>query len=194
MKVVQGILDFLFPPKENHARVSATSIETLGALVRPFPLTKSCTALLPYRNSTVRSCILEAKFKDRSHAQTLLGRVLADYLLMEPEPMVLVPIPLSPARLKERGYNQVERVTHRAGFIYKNLLERTRDTLPQTSLSRKERSQNLKNAFRITGPLDSTYTYIVLDDVYTTGSTLSSAMEALRNAGATRVLGLTLAH
>lgn len=161
-------------------------------------------SLVPYRVPMVRACVMEAKFKDNMKAQSLLAGILADYLredmLEDPLPCILIPIPLSPARQRERGYNQAERIAQGVVALLPNacvdttILVRTRDTLPQTTLSRKDRATNVAGAFHAAGPLDQDYTYIVVDDVLTTGATLRAAIEAIRNTGALRVSGLALAH
>ena len=75
-----------------------------------------------------------------------------------------------------------------------HLLERTRDTKPQTSLNREARKRNMQGAFRATEPLDPDLAYIILDDVMTTGATLEAACTALTEAGALHVEAIALAH
>lgn len=208
MWILRAILDLLFPQSRNASRVTDASPEALGFLVRPEHIGNDIVALIPYRTPLARACIVEAKFKDNERAHDLLAGVLADYLNewsadetpFTPGALVLVPVPLSKMRLKERGYNQVERIARKAAaklpdvYLDTDLLIRTRDTLPQTTLSGRARRQNLKGAFASSTSPDSEHTYIVFDDVVTTGATLSNALQALRDAGASRVLGLALAH
>ena len=199
MKVLRAFLDFLFPPRDTQALVADATHETLGALARVSVIAPNAVSLLPYRTHLVRAMILEAKFRDNEHAQRLLAKVLADYLQDDAslDSLVLVPVPLSDTRLKERGYNQCERIARlmKAGIeIDTGLLVRTRDTLPQTSLKRTARRENLQGAFMLARAPDPSYTYIVFDDVYTTGATLMSAMNVFKEAGISRVSGLSLAH
>ena len=112
--------------------------------------------------------------------------------------MFLIPIPLSKQRYKERGYNQVEAIAQHASKtlsfpLITHLLKRTRHTAAQTSLGKDARLSNMKNAFAAKD-LDPSPLYIVIDDVSTTGATLSAAVQALTEAGATRVLPLAIAH
>ena len=76
------------------------------------------------------------------------------------------------------------------------LLERTLDTESQTRFNRQERIRNLKNAFslRRNRAIDPTQRYLVVDDVFTTGSTVNACAAALRKAGARRVDVLTIGH
>lgn len=208
MRILRLILDLLFPLSARQTLVTDATLESLGQHVRPRIVFDTIVALLPYRKPLVRACITSSKFKDSETAQTLLAGVLTDYLnewsathtILNKSPLVLVPVPLSATRLKERGYNQVERVarlaTKKLSHVYldTDLLVRTRDTLPQTSLGGFERRRNVVGAFSVSYPPDPSYTYIVLDDVATTGSTVTAAMEALKLAGSAKILGITLAH
>lgn len=207
MKVFRIFLDMLFPPRKDQALVAEATAESLGVHARVCLNDARITTMFPYRTQLVRACVLEAKFRGNERAQRLLGRALADHLLewsaereAFAEGVVIVPVPLSRERRKERGYNQVERIARRAACsapsisIDADLLARSRDTLPQTSLSGSARRENLKGAFRAAKAPDPSHTYIVFDDVLTTGSTLESAMNALKDAGARRIYGLALAH
>jgi predicted amidophosphoribosyltransferase len=202
-RAFEYLCDFLFPRADTARIVAETSVLEFGALLTPSVAETGIIALLPYRHTRVRAAILEAKFHRSAQAFALLGAVLADYLAgmleetaaFEKQEICIVPVPLGPARRRERGYNQVEEVAKRTGTaIAPSLLRRMRDTLPQTSLTRAQRLMNMEDAFEVRGPLDPSYTYIVLDDVLTTGATLRAATDALRQAGATNLMGLALAH
>ena len=122
---------------------------------------------------------------------------------------VLVPIPLAPKRLRQRGYNQSEALARALGRQWKvpvltDLLARTRETPTQTALTPETRLANVAGAFetrnaeRGTGnssafPLRSS-ALILVDDVFTTGATLAEAARALEQAGATRIVGITFAR
>ncbi len=107
-----------------------------------------------------------------------------------PENALLVPVPLHPSRLRERGYNQSERLA--MGFasftghkINENILIRTRETHTQTTLDSENRSINVSGAFRYTGNHSLMgRPVIIIDDVMTTGSTISECSLALREGGA----------
>lgn len=197
MTIVRNILDILFPPRAHEVQVRHCTHEALLALMHPTRIGTEITGLLPYRNPLVKALIIEAKFHNNTRAQELLGQVLETYLRsLQEDPMVLVPVPLSAKRRKERGYNQVEQICMHTSetTLDTKLVVRIRDTLPQTTLAAQERRQNTLRAFRATRALDSTYTYIVVDDVRTTGATLYAAVEALKEAGATHILLVALAH
>jgi ComF family protein len=173
----------------------------------------NATTLLPFRVPLVRSLIHEAKYHNNIHAQELLGRILSDHFsdwlsdetALSGGKVILIPIPLSASRRKERGFNQCEVFLQKALAVQKELcssaitldlktLVRIRDTEHQTRLTRNEREANLKNAFLASGPIDPGNTYILFDDVLTTGATFSAAASALASAGAIHILPLALAR
>jgi ComF family protein len=114
---------------------------------------------------------------------------------------VLVPVPLHLRKLRERGYNQsrlIAEVLARAagGVPMMDLLRRTADTVSQTHHDRRARQANLKNAFALAkgATLNLSQHYILVDDVFTTGSTLNACALVLRRAGALNLDVLTLGH
>lgn len=100
----------------------------------------------------------------------------------------IVPIPLSPERLQERGFNQVSAFLGQAKFA--DLLEK-RDTVKQSSLNRVERLAS-QNPFSIKANVQIPKKILLVDDIYTTGRTLQHAVETLKSAGATEVSTFSL--
>jgi ComF family protein len=113
---------------------------------------------------------------------------------------LLVPVPLHLERLRERGFNQTHLLIRRWAKLDQIpfdglVLSRTRWTEPQTALSRKERQENIKGAFAVENPEKIEGRRIVLvDDVYTTGSTVNECARVLMAAGAEFVDVLILAR
>ncbi|MES2225677.1 MAG: hypothetical protein V4480_02610 [Patescibacteria group bacterium] len=212
MRLVEMLIDIVFPPRPSELVVRAMHDDSLPQLLSPSVISLgdlSAVGLLPYSNSEVQSCIIETKYHGNAQATTHLACTLHEYLLdliadlrdLSSGSFVLVPVPLSSSRLRERGYNQTERIAREAlqGLeahlhLATDTLLRTRDTLPQTSLGGHARLRNVEGAFVAKGPCNRAHTYIVFDDVITTGATLSQAVRALKNAGATDVQALALAH
>lgn len=201
MTLARNILDILFPPRHSELLVRKLSSEELLAYMEPRALASGAVALLPYRAEPVRALILEAKFWNNARAKELLGHVLLTHLRsINLGSATLIPVPLSKKRLRERGYNQVQVVAEYACASLPNLvlapelLSRTRHTLPQSTLGGMERRENIAGAFASTGSVDPGHTYIVLDDVITTGATLDAAVSALREAGAQQIIQIGLAH
>lgn len=200
-----GLLDFLFPLRPDEALVRELAPESLALRVeeRIFERTSPAAAtLLPYADAHVRAAIHEAKYRGNEQAFALLAEALATYLRTSPHPpsgAVLVPVPLSTARHRERGFNQSQEIAARAAAalhlpVAADLLERVRETPSQVSLPRRARWKNLRGAFTATRPLEDGYLYIVIDDVVTTGATMQAALDALADAGASRILPVALAH
>lgn len=127
--------------------------------------------------------------------QLALGRFLAETLLERVQherwPDVLLPMPLHPARLRERGFNQAAEIAKRAALatalpLSFDLLAKVRDTAPQASLPWKDRQANMKGAFACTADITGKR-IVLIDDVMTTGATLNEAAKALKKSGATDV-------
>ncbi|MBU6490657.1 ComF family protein [Patescibacteria group bacterium] len=202
-------LDILFPPRADEVALRGVSNDAFIALIAPRMTLKThpgTVTLLPFSVVPVRAVLHEAKYHGSEKAFALLSAVLAEYLRDADEagrttPSVsLVPMPLGTQRRKERGYNQVEEIANRTlreldGItIDTTLLARTRETASQVSLPRKKREENMRGAFGTTRLADSASTYILLDDVLTTGATLQAAIDTLAAAGAVHIIPLALAH
>ncbi|MDP1690197.1 MAG: hypothetical protein Q8L52_03285 [bacterium] len=199
--------DLLFPPRVDEALLRDVSVDEFISLIVPrvVPETRPETVvLLPFNEPRVRAALHEAKYHGSEHAFTYLGTVLAEYLRDADDGFrkpIIVPVPLGKARRKERGFNQVEEITSRALrslddsiSLDINLLERVKETQSQISLERRRREENMRGAFRATRRADPAHTYIIIDDVITTGATLGAAIAALSEAGAEHIIPLALAH
>jgi ComF family protein len=205
MQLVSLLIDALFPPRTTERLVRTLSHESLAQRIAPTTLavgSSSVTALLPYQDPTVAACIQEAKYHGNQRAQELLGHVFNDYMqefVMDERAfgahdVVFVPIPLSRRRYKERGYNQTERIIgHTDVHLSRSTLVRVKETLPQTTLGKHAREENMRDAFQAR-TLQTNTTYVVVDDVVTTGSTLNAAYQALMTAGAQNVQLVALAY
>jgi ComF family protein len=138
------------------------------------------------------------KFRAQLPLAAWLAERLGDALIAAPGgmPDLLLPVPLSAARLRSRGYNQAWEIARRLG---KRLgiparadgLRRVRDNPAQVSLDRAERQANLRGAFEVTDPARVAGRHIgVIDDVMTTGTTLGEVATQLKRAGAASVTNL----
>ncbi|ACB76804.1 competence protein F, putative [Opitutus terrae PB90-1] len=114
----------------------------------------------------------------------------------------LVPVPLHPRKLRERGFNQSEQIAQAllravdGAAHVRPLLRRTVDTVSQTQHDRRTRQLNLKNAFALASGavISAADHYLLVDDVFTTGSTLNSCAQTLRRAGAVSLDVVTFGH
>ncbi|MCR4275768.1 MAG: phosphoribosyltransferase family protein [Candidatus Parcubacteria bacterium] len=200
-------LDFLFPPRVDEFALRDVSPDDFLSRMRVRLVQETqpeTIGLLPFTASSVRAAIHEAKYRGNEHAFELLSAALVEYLrdaddVGRSTSYIVVPVPLGEKRRKERGFNQVEEIANRAAKLLgcttdAALLERTRETASQVSLPRRARLENMRGAFRAARPADPSHTYIVIDDVITTGATLQAAIDALRAAGAAHIIPLALAH
>ena len=199
------IFDFLFPPRADEIVLRDVSDDDFLSLTAPQIILSThpeTIALLPFAKTPVRSAIHEAKYRGAERAFGLLAAVLADYLRDEDEKLhsaVIVPMPLGEERRAQRGWNQAEEIVQRAAkeldiTVDAALLKRTRETVSQVSLPRHAREENMRGAFAAAHPANPAHTYIIVDDVLTTGATLQAAIDALTAAGARHIIPLALAH
>jgi ComF family protein len=154
----------------------------------------------PYQmEGTIKEAVHSLKYRGLKAAAPELAELLAQYLAENPMPGdLLVPVPLHPRRLRSRGYNQsallAKTLSKKLGLeMNQRLLTRTRNTPPQVNASRDDRRDNVQGSFRCDGPVDNR-AVILVDDVATTGSTLSACAAVLKAAGAASVWGLVLAR
>lgn len=128
-------------------------------------------------------------------------RALAAMLEHHPprhQPDLIVPMPLSPQRLRERGFNQALELARAVAPVINTVVDaglcvKTRETPPQTRLPWKERRKNIRGAFVVLGDLSGRHV-VVIDDVLTTGATLSELARNLKRAGAASVTGWVIAR
>lgn len=141
-------------------------------------------------------CIRQLKFADRLLPAQFLGELLstkieadADYQQQKPD--LIIPVPLHPERLKQRGYNQALEIARPVAKNNGITLDisgviRCKNTQPQSGLDANSRSKNLRNAFAVQDNYTNCHIAIV-DDVITTGATAQALASVLLNHGAQRV-------
>ncbi len=143
-----------------------------------------------------KNIILAVKYRDRPDIAFELGKLLGEHIADRLEGDIIIPVPLHPKRLRQRGYNQSAEIANGLSFVTgipteEGVIERAVNTKSQTEKSAEERISSLKDAFRLTSPERVIGRHIILvDDVITTGGTIGACMESLAKGGATR---LTLA-
>ena len=155
----------------------------------------------PYlMDGAVRDAVHALKYRGYRAGAPALARLMAGYLSSHAIAATdLVPVPLHRRRERERGYNQSELLAKELGRLIGlpvdgGLLRRTRYGPPQVSLDgHEQRRGNVEGAFECRGPVNGVEA-LLIDDVVTTGSTMSACASALKAAGATSVWGLALAR
>ncbi len=174
---------------------------------------RAILALFDYRDRRVKRLIWLLKYRGGRAVAKILADALYDRVLDEVveiemfhptgDPWLLVPIPLSPQKRRQRGFNQTEEIAKHLlrrnsrnferGF---DLLKRVHDERSQMSIKeRAERWANIEDAFQVVAKKAVAGRHLLLlDDVTTTGATLSEARRALHAAGARQVLAVAIAH
>jgi predicted amidophosphoribosyltransferase len=216
-----AIIDALFPvhPAEREilAMDAAAAFKCLPRADRA-PMPEACS-IFSYKDERVARLIWSVKYR-RSHKGTAIAgyalyRALRSFEAAVPESMriVVVPMPVTRARRRERGFNQCELLLDEIKKLCaengshldfaSDLLLRAHNTSRQTLKNRAERIESIKDMFALNeeasllpelkrGPLN--HFIVVIDDVITTGSTMRDAVNTLRHAGFERTFGLSIAH
>lgn len=155
-------------------------------------------------DENARKILYDLKYRNRRDNADFIGHEIAAQMgdsLRVWEADALIPVPLYPRRQQQRGYNQAETIAENISYwtnrlygisipVVGNALFRTAYTRPQKELGPEEREKNLKDVFRAELP-EMLKRVILVDDIFTSGSTLSTCAKALKNAGAERVFFLT---
>ncbi len=153
-----------------------------------------------YEYNSAAESIYRFKYGGRREYADFYGEQMAEYLgefIRSTGAAGIVPIPLHKNRKRVRGYNQAELLAQALGKrlnipVYPKMLVRVRDTVPQKKLNPSERENNLKKAFNMGQNDVKSKVIIVVDDIYTTGTTIDEAARVLKDNGADKVYFVTL--
>lgn len=170
-------------------------------------------ACYDYRDPLIKRAIWNLKYHHRFNLGRKLGKLIYESFIEEisdmkiytkGQPILVIPIPLSPARLRERGYNQAEILakglcdcTEKEILELRNdIINKKVDTKPQAKITnRNERLRNVHNVFSIKTPkIVQGRMIIIVDDVTTTGGTISEIIKILKKSGAKKIVGFAVAH
>lgn len=158
--------------------------------------------IFKYREQ-IRNLILDYKFNEKSYLYKIFSKMIIKNekicgILKKYD--IIIPVPIHKKRKKQRGYNQSELIAKDIANEIKslkyqnNILEKTKNTLPQSSLSKKQRKQNTQNVYKITNKEKIINKRIVIfDDIYTTGNTVNAISKILKENGAKEIIILTIA-
>lgn len=148
----------------------------------------------------VSSSIYNFKYKNKRVYGEVYGRELAEQfgtLIRMWKIDVLIPVPIHRKRMRKRGYNQAEIIARELGNrmnipVDTSVIIRERETMPQKELGQKNRRKNLKKAFRLTGKRMRGKNILLIDDIYTTGSTIEAMAELLKKTKCEKIYFLTI--
>jgi competence protein ComFC len=170
-------------------------------------------AVFDYRDKIIKKAIWELKYHHKRYLGEKLGLLLYEFLSEDISDMKIevsgrsiyvIPVPISRGKTRLRGYNQSLYIAR--GFcslspvgtfeIKNNIVFKKRNTIPQARIeSRRERLENVRGVFEIKNKdIIKGRTVIIIDDVTTTGGTMSEIMKILKSAGAKKVIGFAVAH
>jgi len=221
-----SVLDLLYPPRcvgcQRWGEWLCTTCRGQIALIQPpwcpccgRPMTRaqlcnicrdtpSCIQgirAVAYYEGVLRDTIHHFKYRNKQMLAAPLASLLVDYLAEYPiSADVIVPVPLHPRRLAERGYNQsallAQCLSQALGWpVIEDSLIRVHHTQPQVEqLDAQARRENVQAAFVCQDNRLANAQVLLIDDVYTTGATLQACGQALRQRGVRSVWALTLAH
>ncbi len=167
-----------------------------GACLRHPPRFDRCEAVYRY-GFPLDALIQHCKYGGGQELADLFADALAERLAGRPLPDLMVPMPLHPERLRERGFNQALEIARRLGtrldLPFTHACRRLRNTPPQAGLDLKARKRNLRGAFECDTGLQGKR-IALLDDVMTSGSSLNELAQAARRAGATEISAWVVAR
>ena len=156
-------------------------------------------ALMNY-DENAGSSVGKIKYKNKREYLDFYGEAICaryEKLIRRMDADVLVPVPVHPSRRRERGFNQAELLARRIGErlripVCSQMLVRNKKTMPQKGLDPAGRLKNLEEAFTAGEILKGVEGVILVDDIYTTGSTIEACTRALKKAGIKRVYFLAI--
>jgi ComF family protein len=219
MRFLNTILDIVFPTK--CLLCAKTGVDLCLECLKDAPPAERESAkwifpLYDYRHPSIKKSLWLLKYKGKKRLANVFAEIIYDKMLEELSELsvmenfnnpVLIPIPLSPKRYRERGFNQTELICgelikinnlrHSIDFkLENNVLIKPKDTEHQARI--KDRSKRIKNmvgTFTVkNNELIKNRNIILIDDILTTGATLSEARKVLKQAGARKIIAFTVAH
>jgi len=159
-----------------------------------------CVALGLYQGS-LRDALLQLKYRNGRRLAPLLGAMLSLRLrgeLGEELPEAVTYVPMHRRRRRERGYDQAcllaREVADHLGLPCLDILERRKPTRPQAGLSLRERRANVRGCLDVREALEVPESILLVDDILTTGATMSACAAALKRRGARRVIACVAAR
>lgn len=212
--IMKALGDFIFPKADRVAELEALSArELMDALPQENFSGEDLLALFDYGHPLTKELVWQVKYAGNRTIADKLAEILYDVLIEELEDKqvfekhgraMLVPIPISDKRRFERGWNQTELLSERIEsrdasqrfkYIPHQLIKIVHTESQTKTESRSERQSNLLNTMRVADPHSVSGKFVILvDDVFTTGSTFAEARRALKEAGAKKVLCVAVAH
>ncbi|OGI74855.1 hypothetical protein A2740_01830 [Candidatus Nomurabacteria bacterium RIFCSPHIGHO2_01_FULL_43_16] len=219
MRFLNTILDIVFPV--NCVACGKSGVDLCVVCLNDSPEAKRESVkwifpLYDYRHPPIKKVLWLLKYKGKKRLANVFAEVMYGRMLEELSELnimenfrkpVLIPIPLSKKRCRERGYNQAElicqeliKINNLRHGVYlkleKDILIKPKDTKHQAHIeNRSERLKNIIGSFTVkNSEIIKGRNIILIDDILTTGATLSEARKVLKRAGARKIIAFTVAH
>lgn len=209
VSVAKNLVNLIYPLRCAACGKSLDPLDEFGVCrpclsqIRQNPKRSSRTYSACLYEGPIKELIHLFKYKGKISLAKVLSKLMIDFIKENSEIIngidIITFVPIQPRRLKDRGFNQSRvlalNLSREFGIPVIDCLKKTLSTRPQNELTRDERLKNLKDAFKIRGRLNvKGHAILLIDDVMTTGATLSECSKALSDGGALRVRCLTLAR
>lgn len=154
-----------------------------------------------YEYDCIRESIYRYKYGGRQEYADFYGEEIVGFLgdrIRAWQAQALIPVPLHPKRQRSRGYNQAELLARRVGTLLRipvrnDLVARVKNTEAQKKLDPAKRQNNLKKAFKLCENDVKLKTIIIIDDIYTTGSTVDAVCRAFQGTSVSKIYFVALA-
>lgn len=215
-RIINYIIDIILPVrciecKKRGEIICDSCIENLRQAERETE--SNILACFDYRDEVMKKAIWNLKYYHHFSLGQKLGKLLYENMMEEiaelevytqGSPILIIPVPISKSKNKMRGYNQAEKIAH--GFynssnkkifeLKSDIVVKIKNTLPQAKITnRNARLKNVRGVFDIKNKEKvKGRTIIVIDDVTTTGGTITEIMKILKKGGARKVIGMAVAH
>ena len=217
MSLLENVLDFIFPPvcafcgkvgEGNLCQKCRKAITNSSIFANQLDFYSNQSYFIDEHfylfsyEEPIREKILQYKFEDKAY----LANCIYEFFMNNEKIYgflkkydIIIPVPISLARRRERGYNQSEiiarKISKMVGIpIETQVLKKEKHNQPQSSLNKKQRKENVKNVYKIQNELKiQRKEILLLDDIYTTGATANECAKMLKQAGGERIGILTIA-
>lgn len=214
INIIQSLFDFILPKDPEISEIEDMSENHIQENIPRANDIKNSSfiAVFQYKNKIIRKSIWAIKYNKNRKIINKFSKIMHEFIIENISDEIifsafndpiLMPIPMHKNDVKKRGYNQSELIAKEISNIDENknfnislnALDKIKETPHQSALKNKqERIKNLKNCFVADTSVVGGRNVILIDDVITTGTTMSEAKSALKAAGAKKVIGFSLAH
>lgn len=214
--LINFILDLILPTHCIRCRARGPELCIKCSNALPYPEKEdrgNIFASFQYHDPIIKKLLHSLKYYKKKNIGIILGQYMYNRLIEEISELrtfslgteiVLIPVPITNKRYKERGYNQAEIIAlgliesnnEKIFKLEKDVIFKIKDTLPQARINnRNKRLKNIVDCFAIKNAHKiKNKTVIVVDDITTTGGTINEVIKILKNSGCKKVVGFAVAH